>query len=87
MLCKFADWITPAFGCPWFGRANDFNPIPLGRWVQPQIENATMWQAGNEPKAELVVHHRDTKFSFACDRQFYDAGIKRVRTPLLAPGQ
>ena len=32
-----------------------------------------------------MVHDRDTKFSFAFDRLFFNSGIRRARTPLLAP--
>jgi putative transposase len=58
---------------------------PHERWVEQQTRNVMMWMDDNELKAEFVVHERDTKFSFAFDRKFYSAGIKRVRTPLLAP--
>ena len=58
---------------------------PHERWVEQQARNVMMWLDDNDLKAEFVVHDRDTKFSFAFDRKFYNARIKRVRTPLLAP--
>lgn len=58
---------------------------PHERWVEQQARNVMMWLNDNELKAEFVVHDRDSKFSFAFDRKFYNAGIKRVRIPLLAP--
>jgi putative transposase len=44
-----------------------------------------MWLEDNKLEAKFVIHDRDTKFSFAWDRMMFDAGVRRVRTPLMAP--
>lgn len=58
---------------------------PHETWVQQQARNVLMWLDETYLGCRFVLHDRDTKFSFAFDRRLYDAGIKRVRTPLLAP--
>ena len=58
---------------------------PHEQWVQQQARNVLMWLEDNELPVRFVLHDRDTKFSFGFDRVFYNAGVRRVRTPLLAP--
>ena len=58
---------------------------PNDRWVQQQGRNLLMWLEDNKLEARFLVRDRDSKFSFAFDRLLYGAGIRRVRTPLLAP--
>jgi len=58
---------------------------PNERWVQQQARNVLMWLEDNGLAIRFVVHDRDTKFSFGFDRVFANAGVRRVRTPLLAP--
>jgi hypothetical protein len=58
-------------------RSGGFPPTlhPHERWVEQQTRNVMMWMDDNELKAEFVAHDRDTKFSFAFDRKFYNAGF------------
>lgn len=58
---------------------------PHETWVLQQARNVMMWLEDNKLQCRFVLHDRDTKFSFAFDRRLHDAGIQRVRTPLLAP--
>lgn len=58
---------------------------PHERWVQQQARNALMWLEDNGLTARFIVHDRDSKFSSGFDRVFASAGIRRVRTPRLAP--
>jgi putative transposase len=58
---------------------------PHEEWVKQQGRNLLMWLDENKLSATHLVHDRDTKFSLAFQRQMFDAGIRRVRTPLLAP--
>ncbi len=58
---------------------------PHEQWVKQQARNVLMWIEGDGLPVRFVIHDRDTKFSFGFDRVFANAGIRRVRTPLLAP--
>jgi putative transposase len=58
---------------------------PHEQWVRQQGRNLLMWLDEHKLSATHLVHDRDTKFSLAFQRQMFDAGIRRVRTPLLAP--
>ncbi len=58
---------------------------PHEQWVQQQARNVLMWLEDNGLAVRFVLHDRDTKFSFSFDRIFHNAGVQRVRTPLLAP--
>jgi putative transposase len=58
---------------------------PDERWVQQQARSVLMWLDENGLEARFVLHDRDTKFSYGFDRVFLNAGVRRVRTPLLAP--
>ncbi|TWT45067.1 hypothetical protein RAS1_14880 [Phycisphaerae bacterium RAS1] len=58
---------------------------PNERWVLQQARNTIMWLEECGLECRFVLHDRDAKFSFAFDRVFFNAGVRRVRTPLLAP--
>lgn len=58
---------------------------PHEQWVRQQAWNMLMWLDENDLAARFVLHDRDAKFSFGFDRVFANAGLRRVRTPLLAP--
>ena len=44
-----------------------------------------MWLDDHQIEARFLLRDRDTKFSAAFDQLFKNAGIRRLRTPLLAP--
>ena len=44
-----------------------------------------MWLDDHQIEAKFILRNRDTKFSSAFDQLFKNAGIRRLRTPLLAP--
>lgn len=54
-------------------------------WVKQQARNVMMWLDDQKLRAKFILHDRDTKFSFAFDKLFRNAGIAPIRTPLLAP--
>ena len=58
---------------------------PHEAWVQQQARNVLMWLEDNHLPIRFVLHDRDAKFSSGFDRIFHNAGVQRVRTPLLAP--
>jgi putative transposase len=58
---------------------------PNDSWVRQQGRNLLMWLEENKLEARFLVRDRDSKFSFAFDRLLFGAGLRRVRTPLLAP--
>jgi putative transposase len=58
---------------------------PDEQWVQQQGRNLLMWLDDSKLEARFVIHDRDKKFSFAWQRMLFRAGVRRVRTPLLAP--
>jgi len=58
---------------------------PDEQWVQQQGRNLLMWLDDNKLEARFIIHDRDKKFSFAWQRMLFRAGVRRVRTPLLAP--
>jgi hypothetical protein len=57
---------------------------PEGRWVTQQARNLVM-QLGDEQPFRILVHDRDSKFSYAFDDVFRSEGIKVIRTPVQAP--
>ncbi|NOT01744.1 MAG: transposase [Phycisphaerales bacterium] len=58
---------------------------PNGLWVQQQGRNLLMWLEDHNLPAKFIVHDRDTKFSLAFRTQMSGAGMRWVRTPLMAP--
>jgi len=58
---------------------------PHDRWVQQQGRNLMMWLEENQLQARFLIHDRDSKFSAGFRRLFRNAGIRCLRTPLLAP--
>jgi putative transposase len=44
-----------------------------------------MWLDDHQIKARFILLDHDTKFSSAFDLLFKNAGVRRLRTPLLAP--
>ena len=58
---------------------------PHDRWVQQQGRNLMMWLEEQQLEARFFIHDRDSKFSTAFRRLFHSAGIRCLRTPLLAP--
>ncbi len=58
---------------------------PDDRWVQQQGRNVMMWLEEQQLGARFLIHDRDRKFSAAFRRLFQSAGVRCVRTPLLAP--
>jgi putative transposase len=58
---------------------------PHGPWVEQQARNVMMWLDNHQLQAEFILRDRDMKFSAAFDQLFKNAGIRRLRTPLLAP--
>lgn len=44
-----------------------------------------MWLNDHQIKARFILRDRDTKFSTAFDQLFKNGGIRRLRTPQLAP--
>ena len=58
---------------------------PDQRWVQQQGRNLLMWLEEQQLQVRFLIHDRDSKFSGAFRRLLHSAGIRCVRTPLLAP--
>ncbi len=58
---------------------------PHEQWVQQQARNVIMWLEDNRIPVRFVIHDRDAKFSRGFDRVFANAGVRYVKTPLLAP--
>lgn len=58
---------------------------PNDRWVQQQGRNLLMWFEEHKLEARFLIRDRDSKFSFAFDRLLFNVGVRRIRTPLLAP--
>lgn len=58
---------------------------PHDAWVKQQARNMLMWLEDNGIDARFLIHDRDTKFSAAFRQLIRDAGIRWVRTPVLAP--
>jgi putative transposase len=58
---------------------------PHDRWVQQQGRNLMMWLEEQQLQARFLIHDRDSRFSSAFRRLFRNAGIRRLRTPPLAP--
>jgi hypothetical protein len=58
---------------------------PHGKWVEQQARNVMMWLDDHQLEAKFILRDRDTKFSSAFDALFKNAGIRRLRTLLLAP--
>ncbi len=58
---------------------------PDERWVQQQGRNLLIWLEDEQLGARFLIHDRDTKFSKAFRNLFRGAGIRPLKTPLLAP--
>lgn len=58
---------------------------PNGKWVEQQARNVMMWLDDHQIRTSFVLRDRDSKFSPAFDQVFKNAGIRPLRTPLLAP--
>ena len=58
---------------------------PHDRWVQQQGRNLMVWLEEQQLEARFLIHDHDSKFSSAFRRLFRSAGIRCLRTPLLAP--
>jgi putative transposase len=58
---------------------------PHEQWVKQQARNVLMWLEDKELPIRFILHDRDTKLLFGFDRVFQNAGVQRVRTPVLAP--
>jgi transposase InsO family protein len=54
-------------------------------WVTQQARNLTMQLGEDQQRFRLLIHDRDTKFSYAFDEVFRSAGIEVIRTPVQAP--
>ncbi len=58
---------------------------PDEQWVKQQGRNLMMWLDDQQLRARFLIHDRDTKFSAGFRHLFGSAGIRCLRTPLLAP--
>ncbi|HUU98097.1 MAG TPA: integrase core domain-containing protein [Phycisphaerae bacterium] len=58
---------------------------PDERWIKQQGRNLMMWLDEHQLQARFLIHDRDTKFTTGFRRLFKSAGIRCLRTPLLAP--
>lgn len=58
---------------------------PHEQWVQQQARNVLMWLEDNDLPIRFILHDRDAKLLYGFDRVFQNAGVQRVRTPVLAP--
>ena len=54
-------------------------------WVTQQARNLAMQLGEHEPRFQLLIHDRDSKFSRAFDEIFRSEGIEVIRTPVRAP--
>ena len=55
------------------------------QWIKQQGRNLMMWLDDQQLEARFLIHDRDTKFSSAFRRLFRSAGVRCLRTPVLAP--
>lgn len=58
---------------------------PHERWVQQQGRNLMMWLEEQNLQSRFLIHDRDAKFSTAFRELFRNAGVRCLRTPVLAP--
>ncbi|MEM1213633.1 MAG: integrase core domain-containing protein [Planctomycetota bacterium] len=58
---------------------------PNGEWVLQQVRNLLMWLDEQGLKATHLIHDRDTKFTAAFDQLLHAAGIRVVKSPIMAP--
>ena len=58
---------------------------PHGTWVEQQARNVMMGLDDHQIEARFIIRDRDTKFSAAFDQVFKNAGIRPLRTPMMAP--
>ncbi len=58
---------------------------PHENWVQQQGRNVLMWLEDQHLQASFLIHDRDSTFSTAFRELVRGAGIRPLRTPMLAP--
>jgi putative transposase len=58
---------------------------PHEQWIRQQGRNLLMWLEDRGLGARFLIHDRDSKFTAGFRRLFKGAGIRCLRTPLLAP--
>jgi putative transposase len=58
---------------------------PHEQWIQQQGRNLLMWLEEQQLEARFLIHDRDSKFSTAFRQLFRNAGVRCLRTPMLAP--
>lgn len=58
---------------------------PNDKWIQQQGRNLLMWLEEQQLGARFLLHDRDSKFSTAFRELIRSAGIRPLRTPVLAP--
>ena len=58
---------------------------PDEAWVKQQARNFMMWLDDHGLQANYCLHDRDTKFTKGFDSLLASAGIKTVKTPVMAP--
>ncbi len=58
---------------------------PDDRWIKQQGRNLLMWLDEQQLGARFLIHDRDSRFTAGFRQLFKNAGIRCLRTPLLAP--
>ena len=58
---------------------------PDGAWVTQQARNLAMQLGEHQPRFQLLIDDRDSKFCCAFDEIFRSEGIEVIRTPVRAP--
>ena len=58
---------------------------PDERWIKQQGRNLMMWLDEQRLEARFLIHDRDSKFTAGFRQLFKNAGIRCLRTLLLAP--
>ena len=58
---------------------------PDKAWVKQQGRNFMMWLEDHGLQASFCLHDRDTKFTKGFDSLLGSAGIKAIKTPVMAP--